>query len=101
MDRNSPIRLVACINERLGAGQRSCVGSGNLDFIAQIKSMIATENLDVAIIERECLGKCGFGPIMRIAPGGEVFTEINAEVLDEIIVELKRQLAESVQASEQ
>ena len=95
MERNSPVRLVVCINERLGAGQRSCVGSGNLHYIDQIKQMIAAEKLDIPIIERECLGKCSFGPIMRIAPGGEFFTEIDESVLDEVLRELKRQLAES------
>jgi len=95
MQRDSPIRLVVCINERLGAGQRSCVGSGNLDYIAQIKAMIAAENLDIPIVERECLGKCSFGPIMRIAPGGEIFTEIDTVVLNEILHELKRQVAMS------
>lgn len=89
-DFTSPLRLVVCINKRLGTGQRSCVGSGNLDNIARIKSMIADENLEVPIVERECLGKCSFGPIMRIAPGGEIFTEVNDSVLDEILGELKR-----------
>jgi len=42
----SPIRLVVCINERLASGQRSCVGSGNLDYIDKIRSLIATQGLD-------------------------------------------------------
>lgn len=91
---SSPLRLVVCINERLGTGQRSCVGSGNLDRIAEIKQMIEANNLPVPIVERECLGKCGFGPIMRIAPGGEIFTEVNSDTLEEIIAELKRLLVE-------
>lgn len=91
---NSPLRLVVCINERLGAGQRSCVGSGNLDYIAEIKSLIEADDLPIPVIERECLGKCGFGPIMRIAPSGEIFTEVNSDTLDEIMLELKRLLLE-------
>lgn len=92
-DSTSPLRLVVCINERL-TDQRSCVGSGNLDYIAEIKKMIEADNLPIPVIERECLGKCGFGPIMRIAPGGEIFTEVNRDTLEEIIVELKRLLLE-------
>ncbi len=87
----SPLRLVVCINERL-TDQRSCVGSGNLEYIAEIKKMIQAENLPIPVIERECLGKCGFGPIMRIAPSGEIFTEVNSDTLKEIMVELKRLL---------
>ena len=93
-DSTSPLRLVVCINERLSTGQRSCVGSGNLDYIAEIKNMIEADNLPIPVIERECLGKCGFGPIMRIAPGGEIFTGVNYDTLEEIISELKRLLLE-------
>lgn len=92
-DSDSPLRLVVCINERL-TDQRSCVGSGNLNYIAEIKKMIEADNLPVPVIERKCLGKCGFGPIMRIAPSGEIFTEVNSDTLEEIIVELKRLLLE-------
>ena len=85
----SPIRLVVCVNERLGTGQRSCVGSGNLDYISEIRSLIATQGLDVLIVERECLGKCEQGPVMRIAPGGKFFTEIDKSTLSTIVDELK------------
>ncbi len=85
----SEVRLVACINERLGSGQRSCIGSGNLKYIGKIKSMIEAEGLKIPVIERVCLGKCEQGPVMRIAPGGEFFTEINETSLRDIIDELK------------
>ena len=84
-----PVRLIVCINERLGTGQRSCVGSGSLDYIREIRAMINDENLDVPIIERECLGKCVEGPVMRIAPGGPFFTEVSKVSLPLIIAELK------------
>ncbi len=85
-----PVRLVVCINQRLGSGQRSCVGSGNLDYINRIESEIAARGLDVPIVRRECLGRCQEGPVMRIAPGGPFFTEIDAGTLDHIMVELER-----------
>lgn len=86
--KTSPLRLVVCINERLGTGQRSCVGSGNLDFIRKIREMIQKQGMDVPIIERECLGKCEQGPVMRIAPGGRFFTEIDEDTLLRIVDEL-------------
>ena len=85
----SPVRLVVCINERLGTGQRSCVGSGNLDYIAEVRSLISAHHLDVPIVERVCLGKCEQGPVMRIAPGGRFFTEIDQSTLATVIDELK------------
>ena len=84
-----PIRIVVCINERLSAGQRSCVGSGSLDYIRELRGMIAAEGLEVTVVERECLGKCEQGPVMRIAPGGRFFTEVNESSLPLIITELK------------
>jgi len=84
-----PVRLIVCINRRLGTGQRSCVGSGSLDLIGKVEAMIAAEHLEVAVIRRECLGRCETGPVMRIAPGGPFFTEIDEARLVDIIARLK------------
>jgi (2Fe-2S) ferredoxin len=86
---SKPVRLIVCINQRLGTGQRSCVGSGSLDLIARVEAMLALESLDVTVTRRECLGRCAQGPVMRIAPGGPFFTEINEPGLTRIIAELK------------
>ena len=85
-----PVRLVVCVNQRLGSGQRSCVGSGNLEYISRIENEIAARGLDVPIVRRECLGRCEEGPVMRIAPGGPFFTEIDAATLNHIMAELER-----------
>jgi (2Fe-2S) ferredoxin len=84
-----PVRLVVCINKRLGTGQRSCVGSGSLELISKMESMIAAEKLDVPVVRRECLGRCVEGPVMRFAPAGPFFTEIEEAALDDIIDRLK------------
>ena len=39
--------------------------------------MIGERGLDIPVVRRECLGRCEEGPTMRIAPGGEFFTEID------------------------
>ena len=88
-----PVRLIVCINERLGTGQRSCAGSGSLDLICQLEAAIAAEQLEVPVIRRECLGRCEAGPVMRIAPAGPFFTEISVAVLPEIIAQLKSFIA--------
>ena len=85
-----PTRLVVCVNQRLGSGQRSCVGSGNLEHIARIEAEIESRGLDIPIIRRECLGKCEQGPVMRIAPGGPFFVEITADCLPRILDQLER-----------
>ncbi len=94
MSEKRPLRLVVCVNERLGAGQRSCAGSGSREFIPQLKQRLAAASLDVAIVERECLGRCEEGPAMRIAPGGEFFTEVQSDDLDQVINRLLEKQAE-------
>ena len=89
----SQVRLIVCINRRLGSGQRSCAGSGSLDLIARIEQLIVEQRIEVPVVRRECLGRCEEGPTMRIAPGGPYFTEINAGTLPLIIAELKRFIA--------
>jgi (2Fe-2S) ferredoxin len=84
-----PVRLIVCINERLGSGQRSCVGSGSLELIQQMETMILGANLDVPVIRRECLGRCEEGPVMRFAPAGPFFTEIDESTLEGILAQLK------------
>ena len=84
-----PVRLIVCINERLGTGQRSCVSSGSIELIRQFEAMIVGAGLDVPVVRRECLDRCAEGPVMRIAPAGPFFTEIDETGLDNILDELK------------
>ncbi len=88
-----PVRLIVCVNERLGTGQRSCVGSGSLDLIDQLEARLVAENLNLPIVRRECLGRCQEGPVMRIAPAGPFFCEIDVATLDEIVGQLKTFIA--------
>lgn len=89
MNAARPPRLVVCVNQRLGAGQRSCAGSGSRDLIQQLKTHLTNASLDVPIVERECLGRCEQGPAMRIAPGGQFFTEVGASDLVAIVDQLR------------
>ncbi len=93
MKRQRPLRLVICVNERLGAGQRSCAGSGSRLLLSELQQRLSDASLDVPIVERECLGRCGEGPAMRIAPGGDFFTEVNDSTLETIIDKLRQQLS--------
>ena len=89
----SRVRLIVCINQRLGAGQRSCAGSGSLALIERIERLIDESELVVPVVRRECLGRCEQGPTMRIAPGGPFFTEIDDAALPVIMAELERFVA--------
>ena len=88
----SPIRLIACTNERLSSDQRSCAASGSYALIDKIKHLITVAGLDVAVIERKCLGRCLKGPVMRIAPGGPFFEEVSEADLSAIVGEIRSML---------
>jgi (2Fe-2S) ferredoxin len=60
-----PVRVIVCINERLGA------------------------DLDVPVVWRECLGRCEEGPMMRFTPAGPFFTDIEEGALEEIFTRLR------------
>ena len=84
-----PLRLVVCVNRRLGSGQRSCAGSGSLELIRRVEAMIAARGLDIPVVRRECLGRCEQGPVMRIAPAGPFFTGIDDADLAAICASLE------------
>jgi (2Fe-2S) ferredoxin len=83
-----PVRLIVCVNRRLGSAQRSCAGSGSLELIGRLEKMIAEENLALPVVRRECLGRCEQGPVMRIAPAGPFFSEIEENSLADIVRQL-------------
>ena len=51
----------------------------------RIERMIASEGIAVPVVRRECPGRCERRPVMRIAPGGPFFTEIDDAQLAVII----------------
>jgi NADH:ubiquinone oxidoreductase subunit E len=83
------IRLVVCVNERLGAQQKSCAGSGSRELIALLKQRFVQENMDIAVDEQVCLGRCAEGIAMRIAPGGPFFTQVTEKNIPAIIKALQ------------
>ncbi len=72
----NPTRLVVCVNQRLGVGQKSCAGSGSKELIEVIKKHFKASGIDVPVVEQVCLGRCAEGIAMRIAPGGQFFTRV-------------------------
>ncbi|MCP4075903.1 MAG: (2Fe-2S) ferredoxin domain-containing protein [Gammaproteobacteria bacterium] len=72
----NPARLIVCVNQRLGFGQKSCAGSGSRELIDIIKNHFKNTGIDVPVVEQVCLGRCAEGIAMRIAPGGQFFTRV-------------------------
>jgi len=83
-------RLVVCVNERLGLGQKSCAGSGSREYIAILRGMINQRGIQAEVVEQVCLGRCAEGIAMRIAPGGAFFTQVETADFEQILSELQR-----------
>jgi (2Fe-2S) ferredoxin len=79
------VRLVVCVNERLGVDKKSCAGSGSRELIKILKNKLEQQGIDIPIVEQVCLGRCEEGIAMRIAPGGPFFTEVTEQNLDIIV----------------
>jgi len=86
-------RLVVCVNERLGPGQKSCAGSGSRELIIRLRQWIQTQGYEFPITEQVCLGRCVEGIAMRIAPGGRFFTEVSDKDFTAILQALKQHSA--------
>jgi len=72
----NPTRLVVCVNQRLGVGQKSCAGSGSQKLIEIFENHFKNSGIDVPVVEQVCLGRCAEGIAIRIAPGGQFFTGV-------------------------
>ena len=86
----SNTRLVICVNERLGIGQKSCAGSGSRKLASKLERMLEQRSLSVDVVEQVCLGRCEEGIAMRIAPGGPFLTRVSEQDLDDIIDAVER-----------
>ena len=82
-------KLVVCVNERLGYAQKSCGGNGSRKLMLAMQQMLEQEGMDIPVVEQVCLGRCEEGIAMRIAPGGEFFTEVKKKDLTHILQALK------------
>ena len=78
-------RLVVCVNERLGIGQKSCGGSGSRMLIEEIRQQLNARQLNYEVREQVCLGRCEQGIALRIAPGGPFFVAVKAQDIAAII----------------
>ena len=82
-------RLVVCVNERYGGGQKSCAVAGSRELIKLLQQRLDASGEDIEIVEQVCLGRCEQGVAMRIAPGGPFFTEVTEQDVDAIILALQ------------
>lgn len=76
--------IAVCINRRDGK-QAACADRGAEALLEDLRARLSATGLELEIRTIECLGLCDEGPIMRVIPGGPVFTGMTAERLDAVI----------------
>jgi NADH:ubiquinone oxidoreductase subunit E len=54
-----------------------------------LEQSIRERNIDITLERIKCLGECGNGPSMRLAPGGKFFLKVNSDDIAGILVELE------------
>lgn len=73
---DAPHRLLVCINRRFQVDRPSCAVRGSVALADAVEKGIAERRLNVEMERVVCLGRCPYGPAMRLAPGGEFFLGI-------------------------
>ena len=80
-----PKTLLVCVNRRFGAAEASCGGRGSEALAEAVERGVAERRIDVAVERICCLGKCQFGPNMRLAPGGAFFMGLTPETIADVL----------------
>ena len=78
-------RLVVCVNRRLSPGSVSCAARGSPRLAERLADLLADQNLPVVVETIHCFGRCGQGPNIRLAPGGEFFRGVGEADLPFIV----------------
>ncbi|PIW25914.1 MAG: hypothetical protein COW30_17670 [Rhodospirillales bacterium CG15_BIG_FIL_POST_REV_8_21_14_020_66_15] len=61
---------MVCINRRLRSDLASCAARNSGDLAEAIEDEVRRRGLAVRVERTVCMGRCDFGPTVRIAPGG-------------------------------
>lgn len=78
-------KLIICTHHRIDPRRSSCGGSGSEALAEQLEQAFAERGIDLGIERVECLGACGEGPNMRLAPGGPFFRGVDEATLEGVI----------------
>jgi (2Fe-2S) ferredoxin len=62
--------IMVCINRRLRSDLASCAARNSEDLAQAIEAEVRARGLDIRVERTVCMGRCDFGPTVRVAPGG-------------------------------
>ena len=78
-------RLLICVNRRLTPASVSCAGRGAERLLERVERLLEERELPVRVEPVYCFGRCGKGPNLRLAPGGEFFSLVDEAALPGIV----------------
>lgn len=87
---NPDVRLIVCVNRRLTDRHPSCGARGSQALIEAILRGCDERGLTLPVEEVLCLGDCGRGPNLRLAPGGPHFHGVTLADLPRLLDEIQR-----------
>lgn len=79
--------IIVCVNRRLRHDTPSCAERGSEAIADAVEAQMP--GTGASLVRIKCFGRCADGPIVRIAPGGQFFTEASIDDVPEILEALK------------
>ena len=80
--------LMVCQNRRLRSDLPSCAARGSVDLADALAQQIAARGLNLTVERTVCMGKCNYGPTVRLAPGGEFHLGLTIDGVPEFLDQL-------------
>lgn len=80
--------IIVCVNRRLRHDTPSCAERGSEAIADAVEAQMP--GTGASLVRIKCFGRCADGPIVRIAPGGQFFTEASIDDVPEILEALKQ-----------
>ena len=84
--------LLVCVHRRL-SDEESCGGRGGTRLLERLEASVAERGLPVKVEPVHCFSRCSFGPVVRIAPGGDFFEGVGEGDLPTILEALEASIS--------
>ena len=84
--------IMVCINRRLRSDLASCAARDSEGLAQAIEDAVHARGLDIRVERTVCMGRCNFGPTVRLAPGGAFRLGLTPEEVDAFLDDLEREL---------
>lgn len=84
--------IMVCINRRLRSDLASCAARNSEDLARALEDEVRRRGLNIRVERTVCMGRCDFGPTVRVAPGGAFHLGMSAADAPGFLDDLESQL---------